>query len=154
MKICFLCLIALFLWSCSSSCEDCEEAVHDDIVGLKNESGVDVEMSFFTDGDTLNAIVKDQERFYYSDTSREKNVPSNNQGLYLFGKPIGVKMVFLTESAKCLDFVGDVENKDIDIRSIESYQKIEDDVAMPGVRLQLYQYIITASLIDRAKECN
>ena len=42
MKIYFLCLIALFLWSCSSNCEDCEEAVHDDIVGLKNESGFDV----------------------------------------------------------------------------------------------------------------
>ena len=154
MKNQILCLIALFLWSCSSNCEDCEDAAHDELIGLRNESGVDVKISFFIDSDTLDVIVRNQERFFYLDTSRDKNVPSNSQGLYLWGKSIDVKMVFLTESAKCLDFVGDVENRDIDIRLIESYQKVEEGVTMPGVNLQLYQYVITADLIDRAKECN
>lgn len=149
-----LALLFILMLSACSDCEDCEEAVHDDIVGLKNESGVDVKISFFIDSDTLDVIVRNQERFFYLDTSRDKNVPSNSQGLYLWGKPIDVKMVFLTESAKCLDFVGDVENRDIDIRLIESYQKVEEGVTMPGVNLQLYQYVITADLIDRAKECN
>lgn len=156
MKKIILSSFFFFLLACNSeeTLNGGGPPVHE-LKGVINESGVDVEISFFAE-DTVVAMIKNGSEFLYVDTTRKTNVPSYECGLYINGcdsAPIDVEIRFMTEPKKCLVYLGNIKNKQNDIRSIESYKKV-DEAQSIGPVVEFYQFYITTDVYKNAKSCN
>jgi|P1105metagenome_2_1110788.scaffolds.fasta_scaffold02114_7 hypothetical protein len=155
MKKLGFCLIVWLLSACTSDCDDCSDEIANQLDGVLNESGVDVQLTFYME-DTLDVTIKNGNHFLFIDTTREINVPWYQCGLYINGcdsRLIDVKMKFLGNSPKCISFMGSVKNEKTDIRVVDSYQKVGGPVATIGRRIQAYEYVITSNLLEQAELC-
>lgn len=155
MKKYILMLFISLMYACSSEWREDNAQVVNQLDGIKNESGADVEISFYAE-DSLSAIIKKGDFFFYIDSSRSMNVPSYNCGLFLDGcqsKPIDVYIKFMSDPAKCISYTGDIQKEKIDIRSIEAYQQT-DEYETVGAKIQTYQYVISVEMFQQAELCN
>ncbi|SRR5690554_3869229 len=155
MKKYILIFFILLMYACSSEWREGNFEVVNQLDGIKNESGVDVEVSFYAE-DTLSAIVKNGGFFFYIDSSRSMNVASCDCGLFLDGcqsKTIDIYLKFMSDPAKCISYTGNIQKEKIDIRSIEAYQQTDEYVTV-GAKIHTYQYVISIEMFQQAELCN
>lgn len=156
MKKLEFCLFFLLFIACSSECIDCSDEIANQLDGVLNESGKDVQLIFYME-DTLDVIIEDASHFLFVDTTRKVNVSWCQCGLYMNGcnsTLIDVKMKFLGDTSKCISFMGPVKDEGTDIRVLDSYQKVGGIASYTHGGIQAYEYVITPDLLKEAKPCD
>lgn len=155
-----LALLFILMLSACSDCEDCADYEINELKGIVNESGSDVEITFYMENSemegTFMTVIKDGDSFMFVDTSRGWNVLWCQCGLYVNGcnsSMIDVKMKILGDSPKCISFAGPVQDEKTDIRVIDSYKKVGEPVSTTGGSVQAYEYIISPNLLKQVGSC-
>lgn len=68
-------------------------------------------------------------------------------------KPIDVLLKFDAIPQKCLEFVGEIIDSLVDIRTVKSYRQVGTGISLSRAQLVPMEYVISNDLLNQAGEC-